>query len=127
MNTPIQFPAKHLRNTLFTLRIWVYWILTVGALIGGVYCVYRAVLPLIELYSGALNDPLGEWSEKTSGVQVRDEVWTWAIPGAIGIGLAGVLGLLASISWRRKSKAQAKADAASKPVVPPLRRPNSGR
>jgi hypothetical protein len=115
-----------MRNALFTLRIWLYWILSIGSLVVGVYCVYRAVWPLIELYSGAINDPLGEWSEKTTGVQVRDEVWKWAIPGAIGIGLAGVLSFLASISWRRKM-AQKVIEKMTGPVVPPLRPPQTKR
>lgn len=81
-----------------------HWLLHVISLIGlaaGLYCLYRAVLPIITMYADVTSDPLGSRTGDPDVKLIQHEAFLWAPLGVVCLLVATVLSWIATAAWLR--------------------------
>lgn len=74
----------------------------VVALVGGVYCLYRALGPIVSMYADALADPMGNAGGDEQVNAIQHDAWVWGPIGVMLFLVATVLSWFATMRWLRR-------------------------
>lgn len=78
-------------------------------LAAGLFCLYRAIAPILQMYSNALSDPLGNSHADPDVTRIQHEAFIWAPIGIACIVCASIISWVATIGWIR-NKVAGKSD-----------------
>lgn len=82
------------------------WLLHAISLIGlaaGLFCLYKALSPMITMYADTLSDPLGNAHADPDVKQIQHQALLWAPIGVACIVLASIVSWIATIGWLRRA------------------------
>jgi hypothetical protein len=68
----------------------------------GLFCMYRALAPILQLYADALSDPLGNSTAEPDPAAIKQNALVWAPIGLFAFVVASVLSWIATAGWIKK-------------------------